>query len=250
MFSFKKGRPIAKFTEGPYKGKMTLNIIDNIDKLGPGELGNDIHIKGKMLPIPNIEKREIVYIAGPSGAGKSTLAGNYLETFKKAFPKLPIYVFSRKSSDPALDKVKPKYFPINEDLIENPIDITKDVEKGACVVFDDFSTIIDDKIRKEVSKLMHDIMEVGRSFNVYCIITSHLINPNEKKDGRIIFNEADNISIFPKSGNRHAMNYALTKYLGFSKQQIDRILNLPSRWVLISTKYPIYILHERGAFTF
>jgi hypothetical protein len=42
------------------------------------------------------------------------------------------------------------------------------------------------------------------------------------------------------------MIYALKNYCGFDNKTIDKILNLPSRWVLIGKQYPLYILHEKG----
>lgn len=247
MFSFKKGRPIAKFINGPNKGRVTLNIIDRGNL--KGELGSKIQFESHLIPVPDIINRQVVYIAGPSGSGKSTMAAEYITTFKKAFPDRPIYIFSRKKNDPALDHLNPNWVCIDERMVENPIDITTDIgSDGALVLFDDCATFIDDKIKKAVSKLMADILEVGRSLNIYCVVTSHLINPNERRDGRIILNESHSIVIFPKSGNSHAINYALKTYCGFSKKSIEEILNLPSRWVWISKQYPNYILYSNGAY--
>jgi Cdc6-like AAA superfamily ATPase len=247
MFTYdnNKGKPIARFLTGKNKGIRTLNITDKEKSSG---LGNDLYFRDNILPVPDLEKRQIMYIAGPSGAGKTTMISHYIDSFSKAFKKVPIIVFSRKKSDPALDKKNVYWFPIDDRLIDEPIDITQEIKDGALIIFDDCNTIQDDKLRKSVSKLMADILEVGRQYNIYCIVTSHLINPNERKDGRIIFNELDNLVIFPKSGNKYQMNYALTKYFGLDKKNIHRILNLPSRWVLISKGYPNYCLYENGAF--
>lgn len=244
MFSLKQGLPIAKFKTGSNVGRATINILNE----GIGELGSDVQFKSKIVPVPNILKRECVYICGPSGCGKSTLVGEYLKTFKKAFPKYAIYIFSRKSNDVALDYLNPIWFPINQDMVDNPIDIIKELKNGACVVFDDCATFSDKGIKTSLSNLMKDILEVGRAQNIYCLITSHLVNPNEKKDGRVIFNESDNITIFPKGGNTYAISYALKNYLGLSKSSIDRILNLKSRWVLISKTFPNYVLYENGCY--
>ena len=54
--------------------------------------------------------------------------------------------------------------------------------------------------------------------------------------------------IFPKSGNRKGMVYALSNYCGFDKKTIEKILTLPSRWVLIGKEYPMYVLYEKGCF--
>lgn len=277
MLSFTNGRPIAKI-EGGKLNKEILHLKtddENNDSdceccrkchpkrckkkpcckgCGFNDTKDDLEIgknfdlpSGKFIPVPNIDTREVVYIAGPSGSGKSTLASKYIEIYKKLFPNNPVIIFSRKNQDPVLDKLKPLRFIIDETIVTDPIDITKELNTGACVLFDDCNTFQDDKIKKAVAKLMHDILEIGRSLGIYCVVTSHLINPNERKDSRTIWNEAHTITIFPKSGNRHGMVYALKNYCGFDNKQINEILNLPSRWVLIGKNFPMYVLHEKGA---
>lgn len=283
MLSFSDGRPIAKIEGGELEGEILhIKTEDNNEdsesdsececcgkcnkrrcKRKPCCKGCGFYKKshlskldiegqfdlpsGKFIPVPNIDTREITFIAGPSGSGKSTLASKYIEIYKKLFPQKPIIVFSRKPEDPVLDRLRPLRFIIDENIVTNPPDIMNELPGGALVLFDDCNTFQDDKIKKAVAKLMHDIMEVGRSYGIYCVITSHLLNPNERKDSRTIWNEAHTITIFPKSGNRHGMIYALKNYCGFDKKTIDKILNLPSRWVLVGKQYPNYVLHEKGA---
>lgn len=247
MLSLKEGQPIARFTEGKYKGKKTLNIINDDENEDKNNV-NEIKFKEKILPVPNIEKRQVLYICGQSGCGKSTMAGEYMKIFKKIYPKLDIYIFSRKDSEPAFKKYDPIYIPIDEDLILNPIDITKELKKGALVVFDDYGTIQDNKLKNAVSKLLADILEVGRSYNIYCIVTSHLINSNDRKDTRIILNECDTLTIFPKACNKYATTYCLSKYFGIDKENINKIINLKSRWATIHKNYPMYVLYDKGAF--
>jgi len=203
---------------------------------------------GKMVQIPNIETREIVYIAGPSGSGKSTYAGNYANYLKKIFPDKEVFLFSRKDSDPAFDSLKPNRIKIDNGLVENPIDLTQELSSGAIVIFDDVNTINDDKQKKAVDKLMADIMEVGRSYGIYIIITNHLVIPNEKKIARTIMNELHTMTVFPKSGSAQQITYALKTYFGLDKKQIEVILKIPSRWVTISKSYPQYVICENGVF--
>jgi hypothetical protein len=203
---------------------------------------------GKLMQLPNIESREIAYIAGPSGSGKSTYAADYAEYLKKIFPEKDLYVFSRKDDDPPLDKLKPIRIKIDESLVQNPIDLTKELSDGAIVIFDDVNTIIDDKQKKAVDKLMADIMEVGRSYGIYIIITNHLVIPSEKKIARTIMNELHTLTIFPKSGSAQQIRYALKTYFGLDRKQIELILKLPSRFVTISKSYPMYVLYDKGAF--
>jgi hypothetical protein len=55
------------------------------------------------------------------------------------------------------------------------------------------------------------------------------------------------VTFFPQSGDVHHIEYFLQKYGGIrKKEEIDRILGLPSRWITLYKSYPMYILHEQG----
>lgn len=270
MLSFNKGRPLAKIKGGEFNNRIVYvrgdnnvccnrcsekccrgkrccrkcerccDITEEFDKIKLEE--------GRMRPLPNVDTREILSINGPSGSGKSTFAANYVEVYNKLLPQLPIYLFSRKDNDPPLDKLNPIRVPIDENLINNPIDVLTEFPGGAILIFDDVTTIYDDKLKKAVEKLMMDAMEVGRSAEVYLVITNHLVIPNEKKFARTIMNELQALTIFPKSGSSQQISYALKNYFGFNKQQIEKILNLPSRWVTVYKTYPQCVVYEKGCY--
>ncbi len=201
-----------------------------------------------LLPLPSEDGRRVSYIAGKSGSGKSSYAATYLTNYRKMFPKRDIIVISRKPEDPVLDKLKPSRLVVDESIIEDPIDITQDIDGPCCILFDDANTYPNKKIQDAVIKLMMDVMEIGRSYDVEVVITSHLVNPNQKNLGRTIFNECHYITIFPSMGGLKGLRYMLENYLEFDKQLIDKIFKLKSRWVTIHTNAPGYILHEHGAF--
>lgn len=207
-------------------------------------------LNGKLLPIPNVNERSVDFIAGPSGSGKSTYAANLAKTFKKIHPEKDFFVFSRTDSkkDPAFKGLRPIQVTIDESIVENPIDITKELTGGCLILFDDCNTISDDKQKKAINHLMDDIMEVGRKLNIWIIITNHLVIPNEKKVARTIMNEMQSLTVFPKSGSAQQIRYALKQYYGLNNLQIEQILNIPSRWITIFKSYPQCVLHEKGAY--
>lgn len=210
---------------------------------------NEIKLKkGILLPLPNIETRDIPYICGPEGSGKSYYAGKYCDAFLNMFPDKQFFVFSRKDNDPAIDNLNPIRIKIDESLINDPIDLTKELTNGALILFDDVNTIQNDKLKKEVDKLIGDILEVGRAFEVYIVITNHLIIPNEKKIARTILNSCHSITVFPKSGTSQQIEYALQKYCGLKKNQVQKILDLPSRWVTVYKKYPQFVIYNKGCY--
>lgn len=273
MLSFTKGRPIAKVVGGRHNNKILGIVTDNIKQCCKkcskkcekrpccggcnmcfdkrGDIGDMLILKdGKLDPLLNIEERSVNYIAGPSGSGKSTYAANLMNNYKKIFPQKDIFIFSRAdiNSDPALKHLGAAQILVDENLIKNPIDITKELTGGSLLLFDDCNTIQDDKIKKAVIKLMDDIMEVGRKLDITIIITNHLVIPNERKSARTILNEAQYMTVFPKSGSSQQIHYCLKTYFGLPKKKIEEILSLPSRWITLIKNYPQTCIFENGAF--
>lgn len=197
--------------------------------------------------LPNIKERQIIYIAGPSGSGKSTIASKYMKKFKEIFNK-DVFVFSRLDKDPVIDKLKPFRIQIDEKLLKAPIDIQKELKKGAILLFDDVGTIQNPLLKKYTESLMEDILEVGRKLGIWTVITNHLVIPNERKFARTIMNELHTFTFFPKSGTIQQITYVLKKYFGMSDKQIEKTLKLPSHWVTISRQYPQYVLYEKGVY--
>lgn len=260
MLNFKKGEAIANVFHDDSIKRETL-YIDVDSQTGYEEV--EAQYDEYFSPILRRDEREITYIAGPSGSGKSTITAKLAEDFHLKHPKSEIYFFSRTKyvDDPAFDDLvelmakKRKsilQIDIDQALVDEPIDITAeipDASVGTLMIFDDVTTINDDKIKKAVEKLMADVMEIGRKLKIWIIITSHLIIPNDKKIARTLMNELHSIYVFPKSGASQQISYAVNKYLGLGRKQDERILELPSRWVKIYNKYPKYILYETGAYT-
>lgn len=207
------------------------------------------HTDGKLSHFPNTKTRDVLYIAGPSGSGKSTVASEYIKNYLDKYPKSRFLLFSRKPNDEVLDKLKPIRILINEKLLTKQIDVAAQLPSHTIILFDDCTTIQNKELKKLVEKIMDDIMEIGRAYNLYIIITNHLVIPNEQKHARTILNEAHSITIFPKSGSSQQISYALNKYFGLNKKQIDQILNIPSRWVTVYKHYPMCVMHTHGAYS-
>lgn len=277
MFSLQKGKPIATIVGGEYNGELIhLYIPDQATEKKPcckkcsprckrrpccrgcgmcyrddsHILGTSFDItEGKLTPLLDVTQRPVDYIAGPSGSGKSYIAAEKIRSYRKIFPEKELLIFSRTDmkNDNALKDLGGSQITINDKLIEEPIDIEKELSGGCIVLFDDCNTIQNEGIKKAVEKLMSDIMEVGRKLDIAIIMTNHLVQPNERKFGRTVLNELQTLTIFPKSGSASQITTALQKYFGLDTKKIKEILNLPSRWVQISKTYPMYAIHEGGA---
>jgi hypothetical protein len=255
------GKPIA-IVHGGYDDGEIISII-NENEAGGNNYSDDEYSDeeeefeqfepqgGMIVPLPSMDSRQVTYIAGPSGAGKSSFAAMQAQKYRKIYPQNKIYMFSRLDTDPAFDgKFQPPIIrmKIDDSLVTRPIDITKQIQGGALIIFDDIDCVLDDKLKKAVIKLENDCLEIGRHNNIHIIACSHLINGNDKKLSRTLLNESHMIVVFPKSGSTYQIDYMLKNYFGLSKQKIQEILNLPSRWVALNKGYPQYVCHEKGCF--
>jgi hypothetical protein len=207
-------------------------VLRSGGKLEP--LVKDLHLQ--------IEK---IYIAGISGSGKSTYASRYIRNYLKKYRDNEFFIFSNVNSDECLDKLDPIRVDL-ENLESNPVS-DQELENSLCL-FDDIATISNPKVRKITQNVLNNLLEQGRHTNTSVICCAHVImNYNET---RRLLNEATSVVIFPKAGSNNLNVKYLKNYGGFSDNEIDKILHLPSRWVAIyRTLHPAqYILHEKGAY--
>lgn len=213
-------------------------------------LGKEIKLPSphQIQPIPNPDGRECYYIAGPSGSGKSTYVSKYIELWREMFPdsqKHPIVLFSRVEEDECLDGFNPLRIPITDELKEDPIDLNE--LSDSMVIFDDVDQINNkNKLKDYVIGLRDQILEEGRHKNIYCCTTSHQMT--NYKATRIPLTEASHCVFFPRCGAAHAVKYFLNKYIGLDKEQLAKIMNLPSRWICLKKTYPMLVMYEQGAY--
>lgn len=258
MFSLKKGIPVAQIKGRGNNSKKIVylkdkskdqdvneNLVDISTDKDMDDLFNNLEINyGLVEPIPNTKvDRESIFIAGPAGSGKSYFSGRYMDQYHKKYPDNPIVIFSRKSEDPAIDNYEwdPIRIQLDEEYLYDPV-LLEDLE-NTCVLFDDIDTFPKD-IRESVQHLRDDILEVGRSFHITTICTSHqLMN---YKSTRVLLNEATQVVFFPKSGSQYHIKRFLKVYCGLDKDQIKDIINLPSRWIMINKSYPMYVMYSFG----
>lgn len=270
MFSFSRGTPVAVIKQGKYDKEILLlatldDCCDNhkpecsskklccksckLNQRTANDLAPEITLSdGKLIPLVKLNERTVEYIAAPSGSGKSTMANNLIKLYYN-LTKKPLFVFSRTNfrDDPAIKDLPAVQIDLTK-ILTQPIDITKDFPPGSLLLFDDITTIGDEKVRKYLEYLIKDILEVGRKLNLYIVITNHLVIPDDRKYARTIMNELQFLTIFPKSGSAQQIKYALKTYFGLTSSQVNKILDLNSRWVRISKNYPQYVLYDKGAY--
>ena len=84
--------------------------------------------------------------------------------------------------DESLDEIKPKRFKIDDSLVSNPLDI-EDL-KDSLVIMDDIDVINPKKVTDTVFHILNETLQIGRHFNITCIVTNHL--PTDFQRTRII----------------------------------------------------------------
>ena len=189
-------------------------------------------------------ERQVFMVSGMSGSGKSTYTASLCRTYKKQFPTNSIILFSNKPSDPVFDRLEyVQRILINEDLLEDPITLNE--MEDSLIVFDDVEYSSNKQIDNELDRIRDLILQQGRSYHCSFVYITH--QSNNYKQTRTILNECNSITIFPSMTTRYSLNYLLSKYYGFSKDQITKICRLPSRWVTIY-KSPPLITYSSGAY--
>lgn len=192
------------------------------------------------LAVDKNTERQIVYCTAPSGSGKSYFTKQFIEDYKKAYPKRPVWIFSSLTEDPTLDKIKGlRRLKITEERFMNADLSAKDFADSLCI-FDDIDVISDKHIKHKVMKIFNSIAQIGRHFNVSVVFTSH--NATSGQETKNILNESHAIVVFPKTAGNRTLKYLLDQYLGLDKHQIKRVKNMNSRWVCICKSYPQAII--------
>lgn len=199
-------------------------------------------MKGRFEIIPDVNKEfEFIYVFGASGCGKSFFTSQYALMYRRIFPKNNIYLFSQKYNDPAFSNkhLKIRHVPVNEDFLETEFDVLN-IFNDCLIIFDDFLSFPNKKIVEKICNIIIQILTLGRTNRIFCVITAHLLYQNNNKSLYMnIQNEIHKI-VFFKGVNMFQLNYCLINYWGFDKKTIKKILEIDpkSRWKCLN-KYPL-----------
>jgi hypothetical protein len=216
----------------------------NDEKFGSGLSGSNIEKDKMVLRSGNFQvapsnvygQPHRIFVAGRAGSGKSFWVAQYLQQFKKFYPKRKIYLISQKTSDKLLDGLIHKRIPI-EDL--DAAQFEADDFKECLVLFDDVDVISDKKQEKDVFNLIAKILEVGRSLDTYLILTLH-IAASHNQSKRIL--NASTHFVYFKDSATHSNEYVLQNYFGFDKDEIRALKKINSRSITIIRDVPQLVL--------
>jgi hypothetical protein len=89
-------------------------------------------------------------------------------------------------------------------------------------------------------------MNSGRHDNTDLISISQILLDGKKT--KCANTNAFQIVGFPTSGGRYQLHEFLKRYMSLPNVTCEKIISLPTRYVLINNAKPMYVLHDKGAF--
>lgn len=185
------------------------------------------------------------YIAGPSECGKSTYCASLIKEYKDYHPKNKIILFSDTKKDKLLDGLITCRISIDKDLVEgDPIE-PEDIH-DSLVIFDDIDSISNKKYKKVVSILRDKLLQAGRHEFVSVITTGHQIC--NYIDTRVVLNDSQYLVLFPEATGRNKLFHVLKTYFGLDAAEIEKAVNLPSRWICVHKEVPRFIAYSGGIY--
>lgn len=197
------------------------------------------------IPICNTvkEQRDCIFIFGPSGSGKSVWCKIYAKQWKRQHPDGQIYIISQKKQDKSLDSLEMTQIELDDGFVKDPPQLEELAH--SLVIFDDYGAIADPVLKKAVKNFQDKLLHLSRQDAVDLLITTHVaLNWNQTKN---IQGDASAVVGFPHAGAWREMEEVLRKYSKMTKDELDRIHTVRSRWAMVERVAPCYVLSETSA---
>lgn len=239
-------------------------IVDMEDVFGDATRAIDRHsfqLIPNLLGLKNDFIRDIIYVIGQSGSGKTYYAGQYATEYRKAFPdRKIIYISPQKlKKTDILMKFNPLIADcVGENAHKNWVDEeTKfaipygEDKKGkeiksefdnCLVAIDDLEGINDKKVKKGLDDFISQILHTGRHRNISVIFLKHEACCG--RETKTILNECHYLTLMLKGVKGGKIDYLLKTYVGLTKEQIDYVKKLHTRYVTFSLNYPSFLMTE------
>lgn len=239
--------PKKKTLQGkPLKHCLYINKSDTKDP----DLPREYVITGKEVLKPLMTRADTeghaqrVFLAGGTLSGKSYLTSKMAKDYHRQFPKNKTILFSWVEKDDNYKGIKNLHkIRIDESILDNPIDLSE-LHDSVCI-FDDIEHFTDKYIVAELERLRNSAINAGRHENIDVICARQNLLEGHKT--KTVLNSSFQVVGFPHSGGRYQLGEWMKRHMFLDKQKIDKILNLPSRWVLLN-KNPPYVLYQKGCF--
>jgi len=195
--------------------------------------------------IPDSSKeRGVYYICGMSGSGKSFFCNSLIEQYKKIYKNRSVYLFSLIENDPSISSKAVKRVKMDQKFIDTSFELSD--FKDSMVIFDDIDTVRSKPIKNKIFHILDTLLQCGRHVNCSVVYMSHIACAGSQT--KMILNESNYITIFPKTLGARSLRYLLQEYIGMDKKQIKKVKSLDTRAVTIIKTYPSVILYDQGAY--
>jgi hypothetical protein len=188
------------------------------------------------------DQYECIFLTGPPGCGKSFWVNEYVKRFKELYDN-KVFLISRLEHDSTLDNDIDNYIRI---AVNNDFDYKLEDFTNSVVIFDDIESAEHKKGTDKAYFLLDDICKNGRHHNISVIFCNQEIRMGRRT--KCILTVITALVLFPSVGNKYQMSYALRDHIGMDKSQINKVMELQSRWAYVSRTCPQYILHQNGAY--
>lgn len=221
------------------------NIIDLLtededEKSDTTEIRLDQDDKIEVVPSPMNER---IIIGGPAGSGKSYWSAMYARLWQKLHPDGLIHIFVRQEDDPAYKGLEFEEIVVDRSILDQDLGIFDFVD--TLVIFDDMDNLQDKDVIMYIHKLLNDLMACGRKQNIYVMYVTHIFKNRMKT--QVALNESNKIVFFNGMGDRGNVG-VLKDYAQMSKEEVNRLISVKSRWCCLERKRPRYVVHEKGIF--
>lgn len=165
-------------------------------------------------------ERDVLFVSGMAGSGKSYYVNEYSKEYHSIHPKRPIYLFSFKREDKTLDSNKTikRINIFDAEFLDEEIGVED--FRDSLVIFDDIECISEKKLKTKIFKLLTELLQIGRSYNVSICFANH--EPTNSQETKPILTESQSITIFPKNMGNKKLQYLLDSYFGMDKEQIAK----------------------------
>jgi hypothetical protein len=208
-----------------------------------------VHLKlgedATMVPIPRKGEHQCISAGGVAGAGKSTIIAQFVKEYKKMKPDADIFLFSQKPEDPAMDTIKGlNRVIIDNSLVDDPMELA-DFPNDSITIFDDID-VLPKKQLLAVMLIRDQLVNMIRSRGG--IVLSCVHNFLQYKITRNMLLESSDYIVFPRTGAVKNIIDMLKSQMGLSKDDIDKILKLPTRWAWIKKSAPQIVIYQGGCY--
>jgi len=234
------GKPPSFFDSEPELRKVYEQIVKDSMKTTEIELEDDGQFE--LIPNPDPDKREVLYITGQSGSGKSYIAKGFAAYYHKLFPSRGVYLISKLKKDETLDALKFIKRINIQSLVDDPPDISE--FEDCLVIFDDYDALKGAE-EKSVQTLIEDICVTGRHTKTTALLLSHHLSNYRKT--RLILNEVSRIVVYPQSTAGKALKHLLENHAGVDPEDLKRHKKWGSRWLCYFKGFPGMVIGQQNA---